>query len=63
MPMASLFSRVSQFARSKQGKELIDKGKDFASKPENRRKITSLFSRGGGEASKKTRRSNPRRPR
>jgi hypothetical protein len=46
--MASLFSRVSQFARSKQGKELIDKGKDFASKPENRRKVTKLFTRARG---------------
>lgn len=46
--MASLFSRVSQFAKSKQGKELIDKGKDFASKPENRKKVTNLLSRGRG---------------
>jgi hypothetical protein len=63
MTMPSLFSRVSQFARSKQGKELIDQGKDFASKPANRRKITSLFSRGGDGGAKKTRRSAPRRPR
>jgi hypothetical protein len=46
MTMASLFNRVSKFAKSKQGKELIDKGKDFASKPENRKKVTNLISRG-----------------
>jgi hypothetical protein len=48
MTMPSLFSRVSQFAKSKQGKELIEKGKDFASKPENRKKVTNLFSRSRG---------------
>jgi hypothetical protein len=62
MTMPSLFNRVSQFARSKQGKGLIDKGKDFASKPENRRKITNLFSRGSSGGAKKPR-STPRRPR
>jgi hypothetical protein len=51
MTMASLFSRVSQFAKSKQGKDLIDKGKDFASKPENRRTITKLFSGGADDKS------------
>jgi hypothetical protein len=60
--MPSMFSRVSQFARSKQGKELLEKGKDFASKPENRKKITDLFSRGSSSGAKKPR-SAPRRPR
>jgi hypothetical protein len=61
MTMASLFSRVSQFAKSKQGKDLIDKGKDFASKPGNRRTITKLFSsgaddKGGGRRAARKRR-------
>ena len=61
--MASLFSRVSQFARSKQGKKLIEEGKEFASKPENRKKLTNLFSGSDSGGAKKPQRSARRRPR
>ena len=42
--MASLFSRVSQFAKSKQGKELIAKARDFAEDPKNRKKVSDAVS-------------------
>ena len=43
--MASLMSRVAKFARSPQGKKAAGQAKEFASKPENRRKIERLRSR------------------
>jgi hypothetical protein len=43
--MPSLMSRVARFARSPQGKKVAGQAKDFASKPENRRKIEQLRSR------------------
>ena len=43
--MASLMSRVAKFARSPQGKKAAGQAKEFASKPENRRKIEQLRSR------------------
>ena len=43
--MASLMSRISKFARSPQGKKVAGQAKDFASKPENRRKVEQLRSR------------------
>jgi hypothetical protein len=47
--MASLFRRVSDFAKSKQGKELIGKAKDFAEDPKNRKKVTDTVSRVRGK--------------
>ena len=38
----SLFSKVSRFARSEQGKKAMDKAKDFASKPETKEKIEQV---------------------
>jgi hypothetical protein len=35
----SLFSKVSRFARSPQGKKAMDKAKDLASRPETKEKI------------------------
>jgi hypothetical protein len=43
--MASLMSRVAKFARSPQGKKAAGQAKEFASKPENRRKIEQLRGR------------------
>ena len=43
--MPSLMSRVAKFARSPQGKKAAGQAKEFASKPENRRKIEQLRSR------------------
>jgi hypothetical protein len=44
-PMASLIGRIASFARSPQGKRLVSKAQQFASKPENRRKIAELRTR------------------
>jgi hypothetical protein len=35
----SLFTKVSRFARSPQGKKAMEKAKDFANKPETKEKI------------------------
>ena len=43
--MASLFKKVSDFARSPKGRELIDKGKKAAQDPENQRKLRELRAR------------------
>jgi hypothetical protein len=43
--MASLFNRVSRFARSPQGKELANKAQRFARDPQNRRRIEKLRAR------------------
>ena len=45
--MASLFSKVSEFARSPKGRELAEKAKQAAKDPENRRKIEQLRGRIG----------------
>jgi hypothetical protein len=56
--MASLFSRVSSFAKSKQGKQLIDKAKEFAEDPKNRKKVTDAVSNisGSGKGRKPAKR-------
>jgi hypothetical protein len=38
----SLFSKVSRFAKSPQGKKAMDKAKDFANKPETKEKIEDV---------------------
>ena len=43
--MPTLIGRIAKFARSPKGRELTRKAQRFASKPENRRKITELRSR------------------
>jgi hypothetical protein len=43
--MPSLFSRVTRFARSPQGKALAGKAQQLARDPENRRKIGQMRSR------------------
>ena len=43
--MASLLKKVGDFARSPQGRELIEKGKKAAKDPENRRKLQELRER------------------
>lgn len=43
--MASLLSRLGDFARSPRGRELIEKGKKVAKDPENRRKLEELRTR------------------
>jgi hypothetical protein len=43
--VASLIKKVGDFARSPQGKELIEKGKKAAKDPENRRKLQELRTR------------------
>jgi hypothetical protein len=41
-PMASLSKRIMQFAQSPQGRQLIERAKVEASKPDNRRKLEQL---------------------
>jgi hypothetical protein len=43
--VASLIKKVSDFARSPQGRELIAKGKKAAQDPENQRKLQKLRER------------------
>ena len=43
--MASLFSKVTDFARSPKGRELADQVKRMAQDPEKRRKIEELRAR------------------
>jgi hypothetical protein len=43
----SLINRVSRFARSPQGRALVDKGKQAAKDPETRRKLERLRSQIG----------------
>ena len=43
--MPSLIGRIARFARSPQGRQLARKAQQFASKPENRKKIAELRSR------------------
>ena len=40
--MPSLFDRINKFARSKQGKELTEQAKRYASDPKNRRKLEDM---------------------
>ncbi len=43
--MASLFSKVSRFARSPQGRRATDKAMRFARSPEGKRKIAQFRQR------------------
>jgi hypothetical protein len=43
--MPSLVDRVSRFARSPKGRQLMRQAQAFAKKPENRRKIADFRSR------------------
>jgi hypothetical protein len=43
--MPSLFSRITKFAKSPQGKKLAKEAQQFVSKPENRKKVADLRSR------------------
>jgi hypothetical protein len=43
--MASLSKRIMKFVQSPQGKQLVEKAKVEARKPENRRKIERLRAR------------------
>jgi sensor histidine kinase regulating citrate/malate metabolism len=45
----SLFSKVSKFARSEQGKKAMDKAKDFANKPETKEKIEQVREKVSGK--------------
>ncbi len=45
--MGSLFSKVRDFARSPQGRELAEKAKQMAKDPEKRRQIENLRARAG----------------
>jgi hypothetical protein len=49
----SLFDRINKFARSKQGRELTDQAKKYASDPKNRRKLDDVRKRfmSGGKKS------------
>jgi hypothetical protein len=40
--MASITKRIKDFARSPQGRQLIEQAKEQARKPENRRKVEEL---------------------
>jgi hypothetical protein len=43
--MASLSRRIMKFVQSPQGQQLIERAKDEARKPENRRKLERLRAR------------------
>ena len=43
--MASLVSKVTQFARSPQGRRLTDRIQDYARRPETRRQISHVRER------------------
>lgn len=43
--MASLTNKLAELARSPKGRELADKAKQYADKPENRRKVEQLRER------------------
>jgi hypothetical protein len=43
--MPSLLGRIARFARSPQGRQLARKAQEFASKPENRKKIAEVRAR------------------
>jgi hypothetical protein len=45
--MAGMMKKISDFARSPQGRELIAKGKKVAQDPKNQRKLQELRSRVG----------------
>ena len=45
----SLFSKVSKFARSEQGKKAMNKAKDFANKPETKEKIEQVREKVSGK--------------
>jgi hypothetical protein len=40
--MASLTNKLAELARGPKGRELAEKAKEYANKPENRRKIDQL---------------------
>lgn len=40
--MPSLIDRIGKFARSKQGRELTDQAKKYASDPQNRAKLDGM---------------------
>jgi hypothetical protein len=48
--MAGMMKKISDFARSPQGRELIAKGKKMAQDPQNQRKLQELRSRLGRSA-------------
>ena len=43
--MASMFTKLAQFASSPQGQKLANQAKDFANKPETKQKIEQLRQR------------------
>lgn len=49
--MAGMMKKISDFARSPQGRELIAKGKKMAQDPQNQRKLQELRSRLGKQRS------------
>ncbi len=40
--MASIFNKVADFARGPRGRELADKAKQYAQKPESRQRIEQM---------------------
>ena len=46
----SLFSKAARFARSPQGRKFVRQAQEYASKPENRRKIAQVRGRFGKRA-------------
>lgn len=42
----SLFKKVSDYAKSPQGKKVIDQAKRYAQDPKNKQKIQKLFGKG-----------------
>lgn len=46
--MPGLFSKISQFLKSPQGRKMTDQAKRYASDPKNREKIQSMLRKRGG---------------
>ena len=43
--MASIAAKLTSFAQSPQARQLIDKAREMATKPENREKVASLIAK------------------
>ena len=47
--MASIAAKLTGFAQSPQARQLIDKAREIATKPENRQKVANLMAKFGAK--------------
>ncbi|MGW1677418.1 hypothetical protein [Saccharopolyspora sp. NPDC002376] len=50
----SLFDKVTEFAKSKQGKQVIDQAKKYATDPKNKEKLDQVKDKFLGKGDKKS---------